>query len=63
VKKKKFFGTSMVLALVMSSAMAVSAHADNAAPKGDLILERNQDFSTFNPDLAQRLHLYSATDL
>ena len=50
---KKFFGTTVVLALVMSSAMAVSAHADNASPKGDLILERNQDFATFNPDLAQ----------
>ncbi len=43
----------MALAVVMSSAMAVSARADNASPKGDLILERNQDFATFNPDLAQ----------
>ena len=44
---------TVALAVVISSAMAVSAHADNASPKGDLILERNQDFATFNPDLAQ----------
>ena len=50
---KKFLGTTLALAVVMSSAIAVSAYADNAAPKGDLILERNQDFATFNPDLAQ----------
>ena len=31
----------------------VPAIADNAAPKGDLVLVRNQDFATFNPDLAQ----------
>lgn len=29
------------------------AIADNSAPKGDLVLVRNQDFASFNPDLAQ----------
>jgi peptide/nickel transport system substrate-binding protein len=47
------------LAAVASMAMAVTmfgalpARADNASPSGDLVLERNQDFATFNPDLAQ----------
>lgn len=33
--------------------VALPAHATNASPSGDLVLERNQDFATFNPDLAQ----------
>lgn len=34
-------------------ASILPATAENNSPKGDLVLVRNQDFATFNPDLAQ----------
>ena len=48
--RKVFLVASVIGAMF---AGVVPAIADNAAPKGDLVLVRNQDFSTFNPDLAQ----------
>ena len=46
----------LVLATAVVGSLVASilpASAENAAPKGDLVLVRNQDFATFNPDLAQ----------
>jgi peptide/nickel transport system substrate-binding protein len=46
----------LVLATAVVGSLVASilpASAGNMAPKGDLVLVRNQDFATFNPDLAQ----------
>ena len=52
---KKPVRSLLLVAAVVGSLFAgvLPAKADNAAPKGDLVLVRNQDFATFNPDLAQ----------
>lgn len=44
---------AVALGLGVSLAVSLPARADNASPSGDLVLERNQDFATFDPDLAQ----------
>jgi peptide/nickel transport system substrate-binding protein len=38
--------------------LPLAANAANSAPKGDLIFVRNQDFATFDPDLAQNDSLF-----
>ena len=45
-----FFAATAIGALIATSLPAI---ADNPSPKGDLILVRNEDFASFNPDLAQ----------
>jgi peptide/nickel transport system substrate-binding protein len=52
---KKSTRVALLAAAVVGTMFAgvLPATADNAAPKGDLVLVRNQDFATFNPDLAQ----------
>ena len=52
---KKSTRTVLLAASVIGAMFAgvLPATADNSAPKGDLVLVRNQDFATFNPDLAQ----------
>lgn len=53
--KKTFKLVTAAMSVVVAGTMfvALPAHATNASPSGDLVLERNQDFATFNPDLAQ----------
>lgn len=55
VSSKKSRRALSLAAVVIGSLVAsiLPASAENAAPKGDLVLVRNQDFATFNPDLAQ----------
>lgn len=52
---KKSTRTLLLAAAVVGSLFAgvLPATAANSSPKGDLVLVRNQDFATFNPDLAQ----------
>jgi peptide/nickel transport system substrate-binding protein len=52
---KRFAGGVVITATVIASlvATALPSSAANSSPKGDLVLVRNQDFSTFDPDLAQ----------
>ena len=52
---KRFSGGLVVTAAVIAAMFATGlpAQAANSSPKGDLVLVRNQDFATFNPDLAQ----------
>ena len=54
---KKKLGSAALVAVTVVGALVAgvlpAAHADNASPKGDLVLVRNQDFATFDPDLAQ----------
>lgn len=52
---KKSTRVALLAAAVVGTMFAsvLPAYAENAAPKGDLVLVRNQDFATFNPDLAQ----------
>lgn len=52
-KPFKLLTAAISVSLAATAFIAVPAHADNASPSGDLVLERNQDFATFNPDLAQ----------
>jgi len=52
-KSFKAITAAMAVAVAGSVMIAMPAHANNASPSGDLVLERNQDFATFNPDLAQ----------
>ena len=51
--KKMFGGIFASLTVLASILLPISAHAANPAPSGDLIFVRNQDFATFDPDLAQ----------
>ncbi|CAB4664945.1 MAG: hypothetical protein F2704_04405 [Actinobacteria bacterium] len=56
---KKKAGTLVAALVVLATTIVpMTAHADNAAPKGDLIFVRNQDFATFDPDLAQNDSLF-----
>lgn len=52
---KRFAGGVVITATVIASlvATALPTSAANSSPKGDLVMVRNQDFSTFDPDLAQ----------
>ena len=52
---KKTTRTVLLAASVIGAMFAgvLPAIAENSAPKGDLVLVRNQDFASFNPDLAQ----------
>jgi peptide/nickel transport system substrate-binding protein len=53
-RKKVFAGLIAAFAVVVSTvAPLVTAQASNSAPKGDLILVRNQDFATFDPSFPQ----------
>jgi peptide/nickel transport system substrate-binding protein len=56
--KKKIRTAVAAFAVIATVVVPISAHADNSAPKGDLIFVRNQDFATFNPDLAQNDSLF-----
>ena len=56
MKASKKSRRAVALAAVVIGSLVGSilpASASNSAPKGDLVLVRNQDFATFNPDLAQ----------
>jgi peptide/nickel transport system substrate-binding protein len=55
VTSKKSLRVLALAATVIGSLVAsiLPASAENAAPKGDLVMVRNQDFATFDPDLAQ----------
>ena len=52
---KRFAGGVVITATVIASLVATTfpSSAAVSSPKGDLVLVRNQDFSTFDPDLAQ----------
>jgi peptide/nickel transport system substrate-binding protein len=52
---KRFAGGLVVTATVIASLIAstIPSLAANSSPKGDLVLVRNQDFASFDPDLAQ----------
>ena len=50
-KSSRFLIISGLITILVGTSLP--AQAGNASPKGDLILARNQDFATFDPDLAQ----------
>ena len=57
--RKKMLGAFFAAATVAVTVLVpLSANASNTAPTGDLILVRNQDFATFDPDLAQNDSLF-----
>jgi hypothetical protein len=43
--KKKIRTAVAAFAVIATVVVPISAHADNSAPKGDLIFVRNQDFA------------------
>ena len=55
VTTKKSGKVLVLAAAIVGSLIAtvLPANAENTSTKGDLVLVRNQDFATFNPDLAQ----------
>lgn len=52
-QKKKLGGLFAAITVAATVILPISAHAANPSPSGDLIFVRNQDFATFDPDLAQ----------
>ena len=57
-RKKMLVALFAALAVASTVVLPLSANAANSAPKGDLIFVRNQDFATFDPDLAQNDSLF-----
>ena len=53
LKKARVRTLVAAFAVLATTIVPLSAHAANSAPSGDLIFVRNQDFASFNPDLAQ----------
>jgi peptide/nickel transport system substrate-binding protein len=51
--KKMLVALFATLAVVSTIVLPLSANAANQAPKGDLVLVRNQDLATLDPDPAQ----------
>ena len=59
INKKKVLGAAFTAFTVMATLVVpLTANAANPAPTGDLIFVRNQDFATFDPDLAQNDSLF-----
>lgn len=56
--KKKTCTLLGIFAIIATTLIPVTANAENSAPSGDLIFVRNQDFASFNPDLAQNDSLF-----
>ena len=57
--RKKMLGALLAAFTVAATVVVpLSANAANTAPKGDLVFVRNQDFATFDPDLAQNDSLF-----
>jgi peptide/nickel transport system substrate-binding protein len=57
--RKKMLGAFFAAFTVAASVVVpVTAHASNTAPTGDVVFVRNQDFATFDPDLAQNDSLF-----
>src|SRR5450830_24503 len=56
--KKNIRTAIAAFAVIATVIVPISAHADNSAPKGDLIFVRNQDFATFDPAFPQNDSLF-----
>jgi len=56
--KKNIRTAVATFAVIATVIVPISAHADNSAPKGDLIFVRNQDFATFDPAFPQNDSLF-----
>ena len=56
--KAKVATLTIAAAVVSLVVTTVPAFGANASPKGDLVLVRNQDFATWDPDLAQNDSLF-----
>ena len=60
MKSRKTILGAVFAAFTVAASVVVpfTAHAANTAPTGDVVIVRNQDFATFDPDLAQNDSLF-----